>query len=86
MEKRLFKTFLTILFGFLIATILYHLFTILFIKENEFGYNYRFPEVKGLWNYLYEGYHYEATNLNILITFSLGLVLSYQLVQFIFKK
>ena len=74
------------MFGFLIATILYHLFTLLFIKENEFGYEYRFSKVKGIWKYLYDGYHYEATNLNLFITFSLGIVLSYQLVQFIFKK
>ncbi|NHN27536.1 hypothetical protein FIA58_017795 [Flavobacterium jejuense] len=80
MQNSLFKIFLTILFGFLISVILYHLFTILFIKENEFGYDNRFPKLKGLWNYLYDGYHYEATHLNLLLTFSLGLVLSYQLV------
>ena len=57
------------------------MFEKVFIVDTPFGFKYRFSESESILNYFYEGYHYEATLLNLLITLILSVYLSYTIIK-----
>lgn len=75
----------TVLFGLPLSVAIFSLTEKLFITDNGFCDEYRFPQLAFILDFFYEGYHYEATILNILSTFVLGFCLAYFFVKFLIK-
>ncbi|RBA28596.1 hypothetical protein DPN68_06170 [Flavobacterium tibetense] len=81
---------MTFLTSLIVFNIFYNIFEKIFIVETSYGFEYRFSELDWILNYFYEGYHYEATLLNIIMTLLLSIYISYLIVknvwEFIFSN
>ena len=65
--------------------LLYIFFDKVFIVENPYRFEYRFNKIDFILDYFYEGYHYEATLLNLILTFILSIYLSYKIIKNIWE-
>ena len=72
---------LTLLTSLIMFNILYYTFEIIFIKETPFGFEFSFEKIKVILNYFYEGYHLEATLLNLILTLLISVFISYSLIK-----
>ncbi len=72
---------LTLLTSLIMFNVLYYTFEIIFIKETPFGFEFRFEKIKVILNYFYEGYHLEATLLNLILTLLISVFISYSLIK-----
>ena len=61
--------------------ILYYSFGTVFIKETPFGFEFRFEKIEFILKYFYEGYHLEATLLNLILTLLISVFISYSLIK-----
>lgn len=58
----------------------------LFIVDNGYCYEYRFPKLSWLLDFLYEGYHYDTNLFNFLLTLLLGFYIANRLIKFSLKR
>ncbi len=72
---------LTLLTSLIMFNVLYYTFETIFIKETPFGFEFRFTKLENILIYFYEGYHYEATVINLIITLFLSVYISYLIVK-----
>lgn len=76
---------LTLLTSLIMFNILYYTLEIIFIKETPFGFEFRFTKLENILVNFYEGYHYEATLLNLVLTLLFSIFISYSLIKNVWK-
>lgn len=85
MKNKTYLFGLSFLSSLFIFNFLYKIFYKILIIETEYHPEYRFPNSQWLLKYFYVGYHYEATLLNMIITFVISLFTGYLLINTIWK-
>jgi hypothetical protein len=81
MRKKTIIILLTLFTSIIMFNLLYIFFDKVFIVENPYRFEYRFNKIDFILDYFYEGYHYEATLLNLILTFILSIYLSYIIIK-----
>lgn len=85
MRKKIIIIISTLFTSIIMFDLLYTFFDKVFIMETPYRFEYRFNKIDFILNYFYEGYHYEATILNLILTLILSIFLSYTLIKNIMK-
>lgn len=85
MRKKTIIILLTLFTSIIMFNLLYIFFDKVFIVENPYRFEYRFNKIDFILDYFYEGYHYEATLLNLILTFILSIYLSYKIIKNIWE-
>ncbi len=60
-------------------------FTNFLFIETDFGTRYRFDELSWFGDFFFDGYHYDSNGYYYILILTLGIVVAYKILLFIFK-